>query len=338
MSTDLQAVRRRGEAASRGDRRRPDGLQARPRGDGRRRRRRRQAAARARLAKAGKRAGRSTGEGVIDAYVHGGRQHRRAGRGRLRDRLRRPQRRVPGVRRGRSRMQIAAEPRRPVRLRGRVPDELRDAELEIYRAARRRARASPEQCWTRSPTAARKVAFRARAARTSPTSGPTTTQDDRGAARRALRQDRREHRDQALRALRGGRRPSSPTAASLPPVAAEAVRRGADGRPRLRAGPGADRRDRRAPSTRCARWASRSAIVVGGGNVFRGAQERPAGHGPRDRRLRRHAGDRPQRARDAGRAREARRAHARDDRARRPRSPSRTSGAARSATWRRAAS
>ena len=58
------------------------------------------------------------------------------------------------------------------------------------------------------------------------------------------------------------------------------------------------------------------AIVIGGGNIFRGLKGSAAGHGSRQRRLHGHAGDRDQRHRAAGRAGEARRADAADDRAR----------------------
>ena len=54
-------------------------------------------------------------------------------------------------------------------------------------------------------------------------------------------------------------------------------------------------------------WASRSAIVVGGGNIFRGLAASARGHGPRHRRLHRHARDRHERARAPGRARAGRR-------------------------------
>jgi uridylate kinase len=39
-----------------------------------------------------------------------------------------------------------------------------------------------------------------------------------------------------------------------------------------------------------------TAIVIGGGNIFRGVAASARGHGPGDRRLHGHAGDRHQRA------------------------------------------
>ena len=79
------------------------------------------------------------------------------------------------------------------------------------------------------------------------------------------------------------------------------------------------------------------AIVIGGGNIFRGVAASAGGHGPRHRRLHGHAGDRHQRAGPAGRPREgrpARRACCPPSRC--GRWPSPTSAAAPSATSRRA--
>ena len=48
------------------------------------------------------------------------------------------------------------------------------------------------------------------------------------------------------------------------------------------------------------------ALVIGGGNIFRGVAGASTRHGPRARRLHGHAGHRDQRAGAAGRARGAR--------------------------------
>ena len=56
------------------------------------------------------------------------------------------------------------------------------------------------------------------------------------------------------------------------------------------------------------------AIVVGGGNIFRGMSRRDPGHGPGPGRLHGHARDGHQRARAPGRARERRPAHPGPDR------------------------
>ena len=57
--------------------------------------------------------------------------------------------------------------------------------------------------------------------------------------------------------------------------------------------------------------ASQVCLVIGGGNIFRGAVGRGGRHGARHRRLHGHAGDRHERAGHAERARAARRQHAR---------------------------
>ena len=76
-------------------------------------------------------------EGVVASYIHADRQGGRAGRGAVRDRLRRPQRGLPGVRargrashRGRS---LAA----PLRLRRGDPEEDREAERKVFEAKAR---------------------------------------------------------------------------------------------------------------------------------------------------------------------------------------------------------
>ena len=86
---------------------------------------------------------------------------------------------------------------------------------------------------------------------------------------------------------------------------AEAVGRGADGRARVRhrSRAGAARSPREIAAVH--RRGVEVAIVVGGGNIYRGLARRGARDGPRDRRLHGHAGDGAERARAPGRAREA---------------------------------
>ena len=104
----------------------------------------------------------------------------------------------------------------------------------------------------------------------------------------------------------------------------------------LRHRPGDAVPDRRRGRSTSTAWASRSRWCIGGGNIFRGIAASSRGHGPRARRLHGHAGDGDQLAGAAGRAGVARRAHARAVGASRwSASPSRTSAAAPSATWRR---
>ena len=123
------------------------------------------------------------------------------------------------------------------------------------------------------------------------------------------------------------------------PGAAEALRRGADGR--------------RGPTASIPTWSARSpgrsataqregvqiALVVGGGNIFRGLAASESGHGSRHRRLHGHARHRDERPGAAGRAGAGGHADPRAVRHRDERDlPSRTSAAARSGTSRRAAS
>ena len=58
--------------------------------------------------------------------------------------------------------------------------------------------------------------------------------------------------------------------AGLPARAAEALGRGADGRPRVRHRPGDDRGDRRGDRRACSELGVEIAIVVGAGNIYRG--------------------------------------------------------------------
>ena len=82
-------------------------------------------------ASAAKRGERAASEGVVASYIHADGQDRRAGRGRLRDRLRGPQRRLPGVR---ARGGPARGGGRPaVRVRGRGARGGREAELRVLR-------------------------------------------------------------------------------------------------------------------------------------------------------------------------------------------------------------
>ena len=82
-------------------------------------------------ASAAKRAERGTSEGVVASYIHANRQGRLAGRGPVRDGLRRPQRGLPGVRlRGR-----AARRRRPspqLVSAEDIPEDERDAERRVF--------------------------------------------------------------------------------------------------------------------------------------------------------------------------------------------------------------
>ena len=134
------------------------------------------------------------------------------------------------------------------------------------------------------------------------------------------RDDRREHPRPALRPLRArggavsdarlGGRPTSAAgrAGPLPADPAQAVRRGAPRRSPVRRRPGVLRVRSPARSRRSTRLGVQIGIVVGGGNIFRGLAAAASGHGPRDRRLHRHARDRDERPGPPGRARAGRRA------------------------------
>ena len=165
--------------------------------------------------------------------------------------------------------------------------------------------------------------------------GQVRRQDDRADARRALGA-------RPARTSSSAASPASRSATSertrLPADPAEAVRRGPDGRAGLR-------HRSRAPSRRSpSRWRRPRARRRGRDRGRRGQHlprhaGRRRGDGPRDRRLHGHARDRAERARVPGRAREARRTHARAvARSRSARSPSPTSAAARCATSRSSAS
>ena len=133
------------------------------------------------------------------------------------------------------------------------------------------------------------------------------------------RHDRREHPGPPLHPLRArggavsdagdaaaGR--ATPAARPLPPDPAQAVRRGAPRRPPVRRRPGVLRVHRRARSREVHALGVQVGIVVGGGNIFRGLAASAQRHGPRDRRLHRHAGDGHERPRPPGRPRAGRRA------------------------------
>ena len=88
-------------------------------------------------ASAAKRSGRATSEGVVASYIHATGKVGVLGRGPVRDRLRRPQRRLPGIRaRGRD-----PHRRRPLAARyvsaEEIPDEARDAERSVFEAKAR---------------------------------------------------------------------------------------------------------------------------------------------------------------------------------------------------------
>ena len=87
------------------------------------------------------------------------------------------------------------------------------------------------------------------------------------------------------------------------------------------------------------RLGTQVAVVVGGGNFFRGAELSPARHGSRSGRLHghaRHGHELPWHCRTSSRSKASRRACR--PRSRWARSPSPTSRGARSDTWRRVAS
>ena len=149
------------------------------------------------IAKQASRADRSTKEGVIDAYVHGG--------GRIgvlveigceTDFVAN----TPGFREFAHEvaLQISALPETRWVRREDVPAELVEAEVDIFKA---QAADKPEQVqqkiaegklnkWYEGVVPARAAV------------DPRRRQDDRAAARRALGRDRRERRDQALRTFR----------------------------------------------------------------------------------------------------------------------------------------
>ena len=107
---------------------------------------------------------------------------------------------------------------------------------------------------------------------------------------------------------------------------------GGKGRRRSRRRPGAGTPDRR----RVVRRGMQVAVVVGGGNFFRGAELPGARHGPRSGRLHGHAGYGHELPGAAGLPGEGRHRHQGPvPRFRWPRSPSRTSPAGPSGIWRR---
>ena len=129
----------------------------------------------------------------------------------------------------------------------------------------------------------------------------------------ALGQDGRERRDPPLRALRGrrvadGARRAPAYKRVLLKLSGEALM----GELRVRHRPRARRtRSPRQIAARAARAASRSRVVVGGGQHLPRPRRRGGGHGPRHRRLHGDARHGAERAGAAGRAREAGRRHAR---------------------------
>ena len=89
----------------------------------------------------------------------------------------------------------------------------------------------------------------------------------------------------------------------VPARAAEALGRSAGGRCGVRHRPEGGRRAGRRDCRHRRRTSVEVAVVVGGGNIFRGLAGSRRGHGPRPGRLHRHAGHRHERAGPAGRLR-----------------------------------
>ena len=111
-------------------------------------------------------------------------------------------------------------------------------------------------------------------------------------------------------------RPSATQAAArargeVPPHPAQALRRGADGATETTAIDPATLAQIADELIDVHGLGVEIALVIGGGNIFRGIAAARRGHGPRPRRLHGHAGDGDQLAGAAGRAGVARRAHAR---------------------------
>ena len=160
------------------------------------------------LAKAAKKAGAHRHRGHVASYIHGG-AHRRAGRGQLRDRLRRAQRRLPGLRARSVAMQIAAMNPRTSR-RTRSPAAVIEKEkAHPHRAGEAvgQARGGGRQD-RRGPD--REVGEGGLPARSGLGEGSRGQEGHPRAAHRAGRQDRREHQESAAssasRSARGSRR------------------------------------------------------------------------------------------------------------------------------------
>ena len=287
------------------------------------------------IASADKRAGRGTGEGAVETYVHaGGRIGAMVEVGCETDFVARNEQFQEFAARSRCRSPPAATLR--FVSRGRDPRRLQGGRArDLPRQGRRRGQARGDAGQDRRRHV-EEVADRARAAEPAVDPARGRRQDDRDAARRA-------RRARSARTSRSSASPASRWAPSerarLPPAPAEALRRGADGRSRATARTPIGS----APSP--ARVHDVREMGVAGRHRGRRRQHpaRHAGgrprHGPRHRRLRRHAGDAAERADGPGRAGEAGRPHAGDVGDRRgARWPSRTSAGARSAISRRAAS
>ena len=258
--------------------------------------------------KVGKLAGREAAEGTVAVLHPRQRQGRRARRGRLQHRLRRPQR---GLHRLRPR-------RRAARRR------LADGRATSPRTTSRRTPRTPScaSSSSRPPTSPRTsapkiaegklrkwleevVLLNQEHVNADKYEGKTIEQ-----LRATLRRRRRERRHPALRALRRRRVELTRRLRREPRLQAdpaEAVGGGPDGLPRLRHRPRARRGRRRGRSSACTTAASRSRSCVGAGNIYRGMQGAAAGMDRATARLHGHARDRPQRAAAAGRAGEARR-------------------------------
>ena len=222
------------------------------------------------IASASKRSGRGTGEGLIETYVHaGGRIGSMVEVGCETDFVARTDdfrgfcRKVA--------LQIAAA--RDLRFvsESDIPEDFKAAELEIFQA-KAAAEGKPEAMlekiaagmWTKSLTD-----YVLAQPAVDPAGG--RRQDDRDAAGRALRDARREHRDQTLRAIRGGRRVSEFRRILLK-LSGEALMGDRDyGQDPDRIGAIARAR------SRVAAGGVELAIVVGGGNILRGTQEAAKG-------------------------------------------------------------
>ena len=246
-------------------------------------------------------------------------------------------------------MQIAATPTVKYVSREDVPRGAARGRVPHLRAGgRRQARERARENRLRQ---ARLLALHDRAARAGDAQPEVRRQDRPAAARRAHRDDRRERRHPAVRALRHrpiGQRTVDTAhgltgrlafdGACLQTHPAEALRRGADGGARLRHRPRARGRRGHGRSRTLRDQGVEVAIVVGARQHLPRDEGRRRRHGPRHRRLHGHAGHRHQRP---GRCRTRWRRRAPTPACRppsaSPRWPSPTSAAGPCATWRRAA-
>ena len=273
----MSVTRCRREGAARPHRRGDDGVQAGAPGGRRRRREGDRAAARARPGQGGQaRRARRPPRATIGHYVHFNGRVGRARRGRLRDRLRRQQRGVPRTSPARSRS-TSPRPPRAGSPRRTCPDDERERERAIFEQQADESK-PPEVRQKIAEGRLRKwleevVLLNQQHVNADKHEGRTIEQ----LRAEPLGRDRRERRDPALRPLRGRRvagrlffwrvRGSRQRRtvlrrreARLPARAAEAVRRGTAGRPRLRRRARAPARDRahRQAGAASGAWRSRS--------------------------------------------------------------------------------